>query len=325
MKPPKIKPLTHKLVVALGGNAISTGDHRGNIPNQFEQSRITAKHLGDLLDAGHRLIITHGNGPQVGTVLRRVELSRHEVYPIDLGLAVADTQAGMGYMICQCLRNEMRAREKQLDACTLVTTVLVDANDPAFEKPTKPIGMYYDRQTIEERIASDGWQVVEVPKKGWRRVVPSPKPKRIQEIDLIARLFDEGHVIVCCGGGGIPVVYTSDTRVDGVEAVIDKDLTAAKLGIDTQADTLAIVTDVERVALNFGQPNEQPVAALTVQQAQEHLAAGQFPAGSMGPKIEACINFVSLSTTPGSQAIITNIAGLSAALRGETGTRVVRE
>jgi len=315
---------SHKIVLALGGNSISSGNRRNDITDQFAQSRITVRHIADLLDAGHRVVITHGNGPQVGMVLRRVELSRHEVYPIDLGLAVADTQAGMGYMICQVLRNEMFARGNRLDPCTLVTTVLVDADDPAFANPTKPIGPHYDKATIDQRVASDGWHVVEVPGKGWRRVVPSPRPKRIQEIALIRRLFDEGHVIVCCGGGGIPVVQTTPTRLDGVEAVIDKDLTSALLGIQTDADTLAITTGVDKVCINFGQPDERAVDLLTVREARAYLAEGQFPPGSMGPKIEACIQFIEESRTPGSQAIITSIAGLAGALAGKTGTRIIR-
>jgi len=317
-------PFTHKIVLALGGNSISSGNRRNDITDQFAQSRITVRHIADLIEAGHRVIITHGNGPQVGMVLRRVELSRHEVYPIDLGLAVADTQAGMGYMICQVLRNEMYGRGNRLDPCALVTTVLVDAEDRAFTHPTKPIGPHYDKATIDQRVASDGWQVVEVPGKGWRRVVPSPAPKRIQEIDLIRRLFDEGHVIVCCGGGGIPVVHTTATRLDGVEAVIDKDLTSALLGVQTDADTLAITTGVEKVCINFGKPDERAVDVLTVSEARALLADGQFPAGSMGPKIEACIQFIEESRTPGSQAIITSIAGLADALAGRTGTRIVR-
>lgn len=315
---------THKIVLALGGNSISSGNRRNDITDQFAQSRITVRHIADLIEEGHRILITHGNGPQVGMVLRRVELSRHEVYPIDLGLAVADTQAGMGYMICQVLRNEMYARGNRLDPCALVTTVLVDVDDPAFANPTKPIGQHYEKAAIDERVASDGWQVVEVPNKGWRRVVPSPAPKRIQEIDLIRRLFDEGYTIVCCGGGGIPVVHTTQTRLDGVEAVIDKDLTSALLGVQTDADTLAITTGVEKVCINFGKPDQREVDTLTVSEARGYLREGQFPPGSMGPKIEACIQFIENSRTPGSQAIITSIAALADALAGRSGTRIVR-
>ncbi len=314
-----------RIVVALGGNAISSGKHSGNITEQFAQSRVTARFIANLICAGHRLIITHGNGPQVGMVLRRVELSRHEVYPIDLGLCVADTQAGMGYMICQCIANEMERRGRPIIASTIVTTVLVDADDEAFRRPTKPIGQFYDRETAEHRVAAEGWNVIEVPGKGFRRVVPSPRPRKIQELDLIRKLFDDGQTIVCCGGGGIPVVRRPAGGVEGVEAVIDKDLTAALLAVGTEADTLAILTDVERVSVDYGKPTERFLDTLTVSQAREYLAAGQFPEGSMGPKVRACIHFVENSPLGSPTAIITSIEGSEAALAGRTGTRLTRD
>lgn len=313
-----------RIVLAFGGNAISSGDHGGNIADQFTQSRVTAKYVADLICAGHHVLLTHGNGPQVGTILRRVELSRHEIYPIDLGLAVADSQAGMGYMICQCVRNEMRLRNEPVDACTIVTTVLVDRDDPAFDMPTKPIGQFYDRETAEERVRSDGWEIVEVPGKGFRRVVASPVPRKIKELELIRQLFNEGRVVVCCGGGGIPVVNRTGWGAEGVEAVIDKDLTAALLAVQTQADTLAILTAVEKVCLNYGQPDEKPLDVLTISQAREHLARGEFPPGSMGPKIEACVDYLKRTTASNAEAIITSIEGFQDALLGKTGTRIVR-
>jgi carbamate kinase len=318
-----VKP--RRIVLALGGNAISSGAHGGNVADQFAQSRITAQYVADLVCAGHHLLLTHGNGPQVGVILRRVELSRHEVYPIDLGLAVADSQAGMGYMICQCIRNELRKRHRIPRACSIITTVLVDPDDPAFERPTKPIGETYDRATIEERIASDGWDVVEIPGKGFRRVVPSPIPRKINERDLIHELFDQGRVVVCCGGGGIPIIDKPGWGFEGVEAVIDKDLTAALLAVGTLADTLAILTAVDRVCLNYGTPQEQPLDVITVSQARAYLAGGQFPPGSMGPKIQACINFLEDTREPEPVAVITSIAQAADALAGKTGTRVVRD
>ena len=314
-----------KIVVALGGNAISSGDGSGDIASQFAQSRVTAKYIGDLLAGGHHLLLVHGNGPQVGMVLRRVELSRHEVYPIDLGLCVADTQAGMGYMICQCIRNEMLKRGSRARACTIVTTVMVDREDEAFSNPTKPIGQFYKLDDIQDRIDNEGWQVVHVPNKGVRRVVPSPKPQRIHELELIHHLFDEGRVVVCCGGGGIPVVETEDGLREGVEAVIDKDLTASLLAIGTDADTLAILTDVDKVCLNYGKPDEKPLDVMTVSQARQYLEAGEFPAGSMGPKIQACINYVEGSNCRNAEALITSIKGCTDALAGLTGTRIVQE
>ncbi|NOX57333.1 MAG: carbamate kinase [Planctomycetes bacterium] len=313
-----------KIILALGGNAISSGQHGGDVASQFAQSRVTAKHIADLIQAGHKLLLIHGNGPQVGTVLRRVELSRHEVYPIDLGLCVADTQAGMGYMICQCVRNEMISRGSPVCASTIVTTVCVDANDPAFDHPTKPIGQYFDEDTVNQRKRSDGWNVVYVERKGYRRVVPSPKPKEIVELDIIRQLYDSGRVIVCCGGGGIPICEMPDGSREGVEAVIDKDLTAALLAKEAQADALVILTDVEKVCLGYGTPNEKALDRLTLEEAREHLASGEFPAGSMGPKVQACVNFLESTSNPSARAIITSISGCLDALAGKTGTHFVR-
>ena len=313
-----------RIVLALGGNAISTGDSSGDIPSQFNASRSTAKYVADLLCAGHHVLMTHGNGPQVGMVLRRVELSRHEVYPIDLGLAVADTQAGMGYMICQCIRNEMALRNEPVNACTIVTTVEVAADDPAFDNPTKPIGQYYDEATAKSRVETDGWNVKEVPGQGWRRVVPSPRPLVIREQELIRHLFDQGRVVVCGGGGGIPIVARADGTADGIEAVIDKDLTATELALGSGADTLAILTAVDKVCIDFGTPSEQQLDELSVANAKRYLAEGQFPAGSMGPKIESCVRFIENSTEPNSQAIITSIEGCMDAIAGNGGTRIVK-
>jgi carbamate kinase len=261
----------------------------------------------------------------VGVDLRRVELSRHEVYPVDLGICVAHTQANMGYMICQCVDNELRKRQRHERTCTVITTVHVDQNDSAFTNPTKPIGQYYDKKAIDERVATHGWSVVEVPGRGFRRVVPSPKPKMIAELAVIRELFNKGHIVICCGGGGIPVIDPGNGMLEGVEAVIDKDLTAALLAVGTGADTLAILTDVERVRLNYGKPNEKPVGTLTISEARAHLSSGQFPPGSMGPKVQACVNYLEHTENPNAQALITSIEGCSDALAGRTGTRIVRD
>ena len=316
--------MPRRIVIALGGNAISSGDSSGDIPSQFDASRHTAKYIADLICAGHHVLMTHGNGPQVGMVLRRVELSRHEVYPIDLTLGVADTQAGMGYMICQCIRNEMAKRDVPVNACTIVTTVEVDPHDLAFTNPTKPIGQFYDEATARSRVETDGWDIKEADGKGWRRVVPSPKPVSIREQELIKHLFDQGRVVVCCGGGGIPVVRLEDGTYEGVEAVIDKDLTATELALGANADTLAILTAVEKVCLNFGTDEEQPLDVMTIAEAKKHLADKQFPPGTMGPKIEACIRFIERSAEPDAMAIITSIEGCTDALAGNTGTRIVK-
>jgi len=218
-----------RIVVALGGNALSDPTGPGSVAEQFARTRETSVPLCDLLEEGHRLLITHGNGPQVGSILRRVELSRHEVYPMDLGLCVADSQASMGYMICQCVTNELLRRRIDRHAIALVTTVQVDRNDPAFANPTKPIGSFCSPETASQHIERDGWQMIEVPGKGFRRVVPSPRPIAIKPLQPIRDLYDKGEILVVCGGGGIPIVWREGWGYEGVEAVIDKDLAAGSL------------------------------------------------------------------------------------------------
>lgn len=315
---------SRKIVVALGGNAISGFGDKGDIPSQFGRSRETAVALAGLIEAGHRLLITHGNGPQVGNILRRVELSAHEVYPIDLGLCVADSQAGMGYMLCQCLQNEMLKRGREVRPATIITTVLFERADPHFTHPTKPIGIYYTAEQAERHRQDDGWVLREIPGRGFRRVVPSPAPKRIMELPLIRRLFDAGEVLVVAGGGGIPVVYSEGWGYEGLEAVIDKDLTAALLAVGVQADTLAILTDEEHVWLRYGRPDAKRLSRVTVAEAQRWLDAGEFPEGSMGPKVQAAINFVAESPREDAAAIITKTAKIGEALTGRTGTVFAR-
>jgi len=209
-------------------------------------------------------------------------------------------------------------------ATTIITTVRVNPSDPAFEKPSKPIGQYYDEATIREREETDRWIVTHVPAKGYRRVVASPKPQEILEIELIHELFDEGRVIVCCGGGGIPCFQDPSGAYVGIEAVIDKDLTAALLASEVDADTLAILTDVEKVCLNYGTPDEKQLDTLTVDEARKYRETGQFPDGSMGPKVDACVDFLSRTENPNARAIITSIASCMDALEGAAGTHVVR-
>ncbi|MCP4250192.1 MAG: carbamate kinase [bacterium] len=312
-----------RIVVALGGNAICPAGSEGSIPQQFAQTRVTVRHLADLMDRGHRVLVTHGNGPQVGNILRRVEIASSQVYPVDLGLCVADTQAGMGYMICQSMINEFRKRGQERQACTIVTTVLVDPNDPAFADPTKPIGPFLTPDEAQRHQRDDGWQMVEVPGRGMRRVVPSPKPLRIQELDVIQRLYEAGLGVVAVGGGGIPVIDRPDGGNEGVEAVIDKDLSAAILATAIDADLLAILTDQPGVFQDFGKPTQKALDRLTVSEARRRFEAGEFPAGSMGPKIEAAINFVTGSTQSQPRALITSCDRIVDALDDGRGTWVV--
>ncbi len=310
-----------RIVVALGGNAISPALSEDDIPHQFATTRQTAERLIDLVAAGHQLVITHGNGPQVGNVLRRVELAAHELYTLPLEICVADTQAGMGYMIAQCLTNALRHHGLVRPCCALVTCVEVDAGDPAFRSPDKPIGRRYSAEKARELMDRYGWQMREVAPGQWRRVVPSPRPLRILEIDAIRTLVAAGELVVAAGGGGIPVTRDAAGDLAGVEAVIDKDRTAALLARELDASTLLIATDVEAVAADYGKPTQRWLRKLTPDEARRLLAEGHFAAGSMGPKVEAAAEFAEQGP-PGCRAIICHLDRMIDALAGGGGTLV---
>ncbi|MEX0613474.1 MAG: carbamate kinase [Pirellulales bacterium] len=314
-----------RLVVALGGNAISAPGKVGDIDEQFAQVSETAELLCDVIERGYQLIITHGNGPQVGNVLRRAELARSELYPLPLEVCVADTQAGMGYMIAQCLSNAMNRRNLTCDVTAVVTTVLVNADDPALHEPTKAIGSPFTAAEAEAHRANDGWQIRDEGGGRFRRVVPSPSPRKIIEMPAIERLVDAGQIVVCCGGGGIPVAVDSLGRVRGVAAVIDKDRTTGLLARHIQAPTLVILTAVEHACLNYGKPDERRLEQITVDEAELHLKAGHFGAGSMRPKIETAIDFLRHSPHADAAAIIAHLNRFAAALDAQSGTRIVRD
>ena len=313
------------IVVALGGNAISQPGEAGDVDQQFANTRKTVTYLADLVDNGCRLVVTHGNGPQVGNVLRRVELAARELYRLPLDICGAHTQGGMGFMIAQCLRNELWRRGRQRGVTAIVTSVEVDPNDPGFQNPTKPIGGFYRRQQADELMREHGWQMISIPKHGHRRVVPSPLPLRIVEIDLIRRLANEGELLVVAGGGGVPVISTPEGDLVGVEAVIDKDRTSAILAAEINADTLLIVTSVERVALGYGTPQERVLEQMTVADARRYLAEGHFPPGSMGPKVEAAISFLERAPREDARVIICGLGHMAEALAGRSGTRIVKQ
>ncbi|MFO0837919.1 MAG: carbamate kinase [Phycisphaerae bacterium] len=312
-------------VIALGGNAISPARSEGNIAEQFAASRATAVRLADVIQSGVRVVITHGNGPQVGNVLRRVELAAHEVYILPLDTCVADTQGGMGYMIAQCLNNELRRRGDARRISTIITSVEVDRDDPAFAHPTKPIGRTYSRQRAEQHTRAHGWHSTETAPGEFRRVVPSPRPLQIVEIDLIAEMARAGHVVIACGGGGIPVIRSEQGDWLGVEAVIDKDRTSSLLAQRIDADALVIATEVAGVALDFGKPTQRWLDRLTPAEARRLLESGQFPAGSMGPKVEAAAEFVERSRRPAARALICHLDHIGDALAGRAGTIVERD
>ena len=311
-------------VVAIGGNSLITDNKNPSVPNQWDAVRETVRNVADMVAEGWTVVITHGNGPQVGFILRRNELAAPEVHPTPLDLIVADTQGSIGFMLQQALNNEFHQRQIDRQCITLVTQVLVDADDPAFANPTKPIGSFLD-ETSARDFEKDGWQVVEDAGRGWRRVVASPEPRAIIEEKAIEQAVTLGWIVVAVGGGGIPVVRNSKGELRSVYAVIDKDRASSLLASRIDADLFLISTGVEQVALNFGKPNQVLLDVITESEAARYMAEGHFAPGSMKPKIEACIRYLRHSSKPGAAAVITNPANLGRALRGETGTRIIRD
>ena len=311
-----------KIVVALGGNAISGPGEQGTIYEQFMHSRQSARLLCDAIQAGNQLVITHGNGPQVGNVLRRSEIAASELYPIPLDVCVADTQAGMGYMIAQSLMNEFSDRQQSVAVTTVVTTVEVDRRDPAFDCPAKPIGPRLNLADAQAHQQDDGWELVQVDNQVFRRGVASPRPVKIEELSIIRRLVDAGECIICCGGGGIPVYRNEQGRLEGAAAVIDKDLTTALLARELGVSTLVLLTNVDKVYLDFGGHDQRALDELTMRQAQQYLEEGQFGTGSMAPKVEAAIDFLTNAQDPDALVIIADLTQLNAALSGSAGTRI---
>lgn len=309
------------IVVALGGNAISRRDEEGNVAEQFENSRVTAESLTELVEAGNQLVITHGNGPQIGNFLLRNEAAADVIYPLPMEVAAAHVQGGMGFMIAQTLMNALHARQLERVVTTFITTVLVEPNDPSFRDPTKPIGTVLDKAAADRFRQEEGWTVKEMAPGEYRRVVPSPAPQRIVEIEAIRRAVEAGDVIVACGGGGIPVVWDDRTGFRGIRAVIDKDLASALLATELHADAMLILTDVDQVLLDYGTDQQRPIDRMTVDQARRWLQEGQFPAGSMGPKVQAAVNFLQLANED-ARVLIGPLDRASNALAGQTGTQI---
>ncbi len=291
-----------------------------SVPDQYAAVVETARHITDLLEHRYRIVITHGNGPQVGFILLRSEHSRGILHQVPLDSIVADTQGALGYQIQQALENEFRRRSLKKSVATIVTQTLVDRNDPAFVKPSKPIGQFYTQAEAEDRMRVEKWTMVEDAGRGWRRVVASPQPVRIIESAVVKHLVKDGYVVIAAGGGGIPVVADEQGNLSGVAAVIDKDLASAVLAEAIAADLLVISTAVEKVCLDFGKPSQRALDSMTVAQAKQYMAEGHFQAGSMLPKIQACLRFIG---DGGREALVTSHKALSAALDGRTGTRIV--
>jgi len=308
------------IVIAIGGNSLIQDARHQSVPDQYAAVVETVRHITDLLERYHRIVITHGNGPQVGFILLRSEHSRGLLHQVPLDSIVADTQGALGYQLQQALENEFRRRGLRKSVATVVTQTLVDHDDPAFGKPAKPIGQFYTREQAEDRMRVEKWNMVEDAGRGWRRAVASPKPIRILESAVVRHLVKDGYVIVAAGGGGIPVVADAQGMLSGVAAVIDKDLASAVLAKEIGADLLVISTSVEKVCLNYGKPNQRAVDSMTVAEARRFISEMHFQPGSMLPKVEACVQFVAGG---GREAIITCPEALSAALAGHTGTHIV--
>ncbi len=309
------------VVVALGGNAITREFEEGDIYQQFANTRRALIGVADLVEKGCRVAITHGNGPQVGHALIRVEDTRDRVPPVPLGVIVADLEGGMGYMIEQTLLNKLALRGVKRDVVTLLAQVVVDKDDPSIANPTKFVGPFYQKEDIAKLEKERGYVIKEDKGRGYRRVVPSPLPQRIVEASTIRHLIQQDTVVITAGGGGIPVYEEKDGRFEGVDAVIDKDRVSAVLGAEIKADELYILTAVDTVTLNFGTPEETPLDVITISEARRWLHAGHFPPGSMGPKIEAAIEFLEKG---GTRVVISSVERMPDAIRGETGTEMVR-
>lgn len=308
-------------VVAFGGNALLRSEDHGTQEEQIARAKQAARWLAEIVRHGYKLIVVHGNGPQVGNILVQAEEASTKIPPQSLDVCVAQTEGSIGFMLQQAIRNRLESVGLGAgEVATILTEVEVDPADPAFKRPTKPIGPFFTRYRAEALERDLGWTMKEDSGRGWRHVVPSPKPLRILNVNTVSRMLDAAAVVIAAGGGGIPVVKGRDGQWRGIEAVIDKDYASAKLAAELNADLFLILTGVPKVALDYGKPSQRDVDRLTVAEAEKHLAEGQFPPGSMGPKIESAIEFVKAT---GKQVLITDVDVLREALQGNGGTTIV--
>ncbi len=308
-----------RIVIALGGNALQTKNSAPTAESQLEVVKQTCQYIADLSASGYELAIVHGNGPQVGRILLSSETAKDVVPAMPFDVCGAMSQGYIGYHIQQCLRYALAKRNMNIPVASLVTQMVVEKNDPAFQNPTKPIGAFYTKEEADKLAEEKGYQMKEDAGRGYRRVVASPLPRRIVEIDQVRRLWDES-IVITCGGGGIPVIENPDGTLEGVAAVIDKDFAAELLAEQMDADVLMILTEVEKVAINWGKPNQENLSHMSLEEAARYVEEGHFAPGSMLPKVQACMKFV--RTNPGKKAIITSLDKAVEALNGETGTVV---
>ena len=311
-----------RVVIALGGNAAYPPTIRGTAEEQLDVMAALCEHFVRMIEAGYKLILTHGNGPVVGNILFRMAMTARELPPMPMDVCVAHSQGGMGYMLEQSFTNVLKRRGCHAKVAAVLTEVEVDPADPAFDNPTKPVGRFFSADEAVRMGQETGWVFKEDSGRGWRRVVPSPVPREILDLAAIEALLAADIIPIAAGGGGIPVIRDADGCHHGVPAVIDKDLTSAMLAAQTGADIFVMLTGVEQVMLDFGKPAQRQVPVMTVSEARAHLAAGQFPPGSMGPKIEAALNYLAVRD---GAVVITSVERAFDALGGGAGTRIVRD
>ncbi|WII35869.1 carbamate kinase [Paenibacillus thiaminolyticus] len=306
------------VLIALGGNAILQANQTATYETQLQNIRMCCTIISNIVNKGYRVILTHGNGPQVGHILLQNEMAQDSVPMLPLHVCSAESQGFIGYMLQQSLLNELTRQGIERQVICLVTSVEVSPDDDAFERPSKPIGSFYNKEEAERLAAEKGWSVKEDSNRGWRRVVPSPSPRRIIGSQVMRQLLDANHIVIAAGGGGIPVVRTPDGTLEGVDAVIDKDRTGSLLAKEIGADTFIMLTDVEQVYINFGEPEQQALGAVSIEDATRYLSAGQFGKGSMEPKMNAAVDFAK----SGGTAIIASLRNADLALEGKAGTRI---
>jgi len=317
MNEPSDRPI---VLVAMGGHAFMQRGEAGDIHDHERNAATICGSLMTLVERSYNLVITHGNGPQVGNFLLQNELTRESVPSLPLDVLVANTEGFLGYVLQQALLNHLRRREVKRYVVTMITQVLVEREDPAFQNPSKPIGPFLTREQAEERRDRLGWKIIEDSGRGWRRLVASPRPVRVVQRHMIRDSARAGHIVVACGGGGIPIIRREDNDYEGIEAVIDKDLTSSVLAAEIGAELLIILTDVPQVYVHFGKPEQQALGAVTVEEVESLYAAGHFARGSMGPKVEAILGFLKAG---GKRGLITSPARLADALDGRAGTHFV--
>jgi carbamate kinase len=306
-----------KAVIALGGNALIKKDQDGTVYEQFANTREICKFIVKIIQDGWNVVITHGNGPQVGSILLQNDLARDVTPAMPLGICVAESEGFIGYMVQQCLDNALKKAEIDRSVVTLITQVLVDEDDPSFKNPTKPIGPFYDDKYVDE-LREEGYKIKKL-EEGWRIVVPSPDPKSIVEGDIIKTMLEDEIVVIASGGGGMPVIEKEGWGLDGLEAVIDKDLASERLAEQIGAELLLILTNVEKVYLNYGKPDQKPLDDVKLEDIKKYYDEGHFPEGSMGPKILAAIRFLE---SGGKKVIISHVDKGYKAFKGETGTHI---